>query len=138
LLMMNWETAVWFSLWCDEILKIDVYLFILIGYFIWFSALLCCLSCWCIDEETDELNCVDINFSCVGLRSSTVLKNWFSLMHYSLFLMLTPFWKVVNLLMFSNVRCFSDFGKLMFDVSSYNKRLTNLLNSSELVDIVLC
>jgi hypothetical protein len=48
------------------------------------------------------------------------------------------FWKFVNLLMFSDVRCFIDFGKLMFDVSSYNKWLTNLLNSSELVDIVLC
>ncbi len=29
-------------------------------------------------------------------------------------------------------------GILNFDVSSYNKRLTNLWNSSELVDIVLC
>ncbi len=42
--MINWEAAVWFSLWCDEILKIDVYLLILIGYFIWFSLLLCCFE----------------------------------------------------------------------------------------------
>jgi hypothetical protein len=105
-----------------------VCLLILIGYFIWFSALLCCWSCWCIDEEIDELNCVDIKFSCVDLRYSNVLKNCFSLMHYSMFLMLTPSWKFVNLLMFW----------MLIFVSSYNKRLTNLRNSSELVDIVLC
>ncbi len=114
-----------------------LYLLILIG--IWFSALLCCSSCWCIDEEIDELNCIDIIFSFVEMRSSNVLKNCFSLMHYSMFSMLAPSRKFVNLLMFSDVRCFSDLLNFeSFDVSSYINWLTNLQNSSELVDIVLC
>ena len=45
-------------------------------------------NCWCIDEEIDELNRIDIKFSCVELRSSNVLKNYFSL---DLFIRCFPF-----------------------------------------------
>ena len=123
LLMMNWEAAVWFSVWFVEILNFLMCLLILISYFIWFSALLCYF------ELLDE-----------WWRNRWVDLYWYEifLCGFEVFECFEELFFVDALFDVSNVRCFSDFGRLMFDVSSYNKRLPNLLNSSELVDIVRC
>ena len=112
------------------------FLLILIGYFIWSSALLCCFEVvmywwrnWWVEL------CWYKMFLC-GFEVFECFEELFFVDALFDVLMLTPAWKSVNLLMFSDFP--SDFGNLMFDVSSYNKWLTNLLNSSELVDIVLC